>query len=309
MGKSTTAVVQAGSCVFDTERTLEKVRTYCRMAADAGALLAVFPEAFLGGYPKGIDFGARVGSRSQEGRDEFRRYYEAAIDVPGKECEVLSKIALQHHLRLGIGVVERDGGTLYCSFLFIGANGEFDGKHRKVMPTAMERLIWGCGDATTMPAVQTEFGVLGAAICWENYMPLFRTAMYAKGVTLWCAPTVDDRDSWQATMQHIALEGRCFVLSACQYLLRSDCPENYRPIQGDDPDTVLIKGGSVILSPSGEILAGPMRDQEGILTAELDLDDIPRGKFDLDVIGHYSRADLFSLNVDERPKQPVVFDK
>jgi nitrilase len=307
MSKVMVAVVQAGSFVFDTARTLDKVSSYCKKAADAGAKLAVFPEAFLGGYPKGIDFGARVGSRSQEGRDEFRRYYEAAIDVPGKECEALSKIARQHHLELGIGAVERDGGTLYCSFLFIGPNGEFEGKHRKVMPTAMERLIWGFGDATTMPTVRTDLGVLGAAICWENYMPLFRTAMYAKGVTLWCAPTVDDRDVWQATMQHIALEGRCFVLSACQYLLRSDCPHDYQPIQGDSPNTVLIKGGSIIVSPSGQILAGPLRDQEGILTAELDLDEIPRGKFDFDVIGHSGRADLFSLIVDERPKQAVAF--
>jgi nitrilase len=171
----------------------------------------------------------------------------------------------------------------------------------------MERLIWGFGDASTMPAVKTELGVLGAAICWENYMPLFRAAMYAKGVTVWCAPTVDDRDSWQPTMQHIALEGRCFVLSACQYLIRSDCPEGYQAIQGDSPETVLINGGSVIVSPSGRVLAGPLRDREGILTAELDLDDVPRGKFDLDVMGHYSRADLFSLSVDERPKQPVLF--
>jgi len=170
----------------------------------------------------------------------------------------------------------------------------------------MERLIWGFGDGSTMPAIGTEFGILGAAICWENYMPLFRTAMYAKGVSLWCAPTVDDRESWQPTMQHIALEGRCFVLSACQYLTRADCPDDYHPIQGDAPDTVLIRGGSVIVSPLGQVLAGPLRDGEGILTADLDLREIPRGKFDFDVVGHYARPDVFSLSVDERPKPAVL---
>lgn len=302
MDKTIVAVIQAGSVLFDTAGSLEKVGNYSKKAAEAGAKLAVFPEAFLGGYPKGSDFGARVGSRSREGRDEFRRYYEAAIEVPGRECTALAEIAAQHRLTIGVGAVEREAGTLYCSFLFIGANGEFQGKHRKVMPTAMERVIWGFGDASTMPAVPTEFGTLGCAICWENYMPLFRAAMYAKGVTLWCAPTVDDRESWQATMQHVALEGRCFVLSACQYLALEES-------QNERLDNVLIKGGSVIISPFGHVLAGPLRGQEGLLTAELDLNEIPRGKFDLDVVGHYARPDLFSLNVDDRPKRPVSFEK
>ncbi len=224
MNRVIVAVVQAGSCLFDTQRTLDKARNYCQQAAEAGAKLAVFPEAFLGGYPKGIDFGARVGSRSAEGRDDFHRYWEAAIDVTGKETVTVGKIAAAHRLNIVMGVIERESGTLYCTALFFGADGELKGKHRKLMPTAMERLIWGFGDGSTMPAIKTEFGTLGAAICWENNMPLFRTAMYAKGVTLWCAPTVDDRESWQVTMRHIAFEGRCFALSACQYLLRSDCP-------------------------------------------------------------------------------------
>jgi nitrilase len=299
------AVVQAGSCLFDTQRTLDRAATYVEQAAQAGAKLAVFPEAFLGGYPKGFDFGARVGSRSAAGRDDFRRYWEAAIDIPGKETAMLGKMAASHRLNVVIGVIERESGTLYCTALFFGTDGELKGKHRKVMPTAMERLIWGFGDGSTMPAVKTDFGTLGVAICWENYMPLFRTAMYAKGVTLWCAPTADDRESWQATMRHIALEGRCFVLGACQYLLLSDCPDTYHPMLAEATDTVLIKGGSVIVSPLGQVLAGPLRDREGVLTAELDLADIARGKFDFDVVGHYARPDLFSLSVDERPKKAV----
>jgi len=305
--KVTAAVIQAGSLVFDTARTIEKLRSYCQDAADAGAKLAVFPEAFLGGYPKGIDFGARVGSRSAEGRDDFRRYWDAAIEVPGKETAILGEIAATHRMRLVVGAIEKEGGTLYCTVLFFSPRGDLEGKHRKLMPTAMERLIWGFGDGSTMPAIHTEYGIVGAAICWENYMPLFRSAMYAKGVNLWCAPTVDDRETWQATMQHVALEGRCFVLSACQYLLRSDCPDNYHAIQGEAADTVLINGGSVIVSPLGRVIAGPLRGREGMLTAELDLDEIARGKFDFDAVGHYARPDVFTLSVDERAKVAVSY--
>jgi nitrilase len=305
MRKLKAAVVQAGSFLFDTRRTLEKAKSLCEEAAGQGAELAVFPEAFLGGYPKGADFGARVGSRSDEGRDDFRRYWESAIEVPGPETASLSEISEKHRLHLVMGVIERVAGTLYCSVLFFGPDGKLQGKHRKLMPTASERLIWGFGDGSTMPAIHTDFGTLGAVICWENYMPLLRTAMYAKGVTLWCAPTVDDRDSWQATMRHIALEGRCFVLSAAQYLLRQQCPDDYHPIQGNAPETVLISGGSMIVSPLGQVLAGPLRGGEGILVAELDLGEVARGKFDFDVVGHYARPDIFTLSFDERPKLPV----
>jgi len=301
------AVVQAGSYVWDTARTMEKLRSYCDQAADTGAKLAVFPEAFLGGYPKGLDFGARVGSRSAEGREDFRRYWDAAVEVPGCETRNIGEIAAKHRMRVVVGVIERAGVTLYCTALFFAPDGTLEGKHRKLMPTAMERLIWGFGDGSTMPAIRTEFGTIGAAICWENYMPLFRSAMYAKGVNLWCAPTVDDRETWQATMRHIALEGRCFVLCACQHLVRGDCPADYHPIQGEAPDTVLINGGSVIVSPLGQVLAGPLRGSEGILTAELDLGEIARGKYDFDVVGHYARPDVFRLVVDEGAKAAVEF--
>jgi nitrilase len=206
------AVVQAAPVVFDLPGTLAKVRALTADAASKGAQLVVFPEAFVSGYPKGLDFGARVGSRTLEGRRMFRRYFESAVEIPSAAVTELGAIARDHAVVLVIGVIERDGGTLYCTVLFFGPDGELSGKHRKLMPTAMERLVWGMGDGSTMPVFDTPLGRLGAVICWENYMPLLRMAMYAKGIELYCAPTVDDRDTWARSMQHIAFEGRCFVL-------------------------------------------------------------------------------------------------
>jgi nitrilase len=292
------AVVQVGSVLFDTPATMDKLRRFADEAAGQGARLAVFPEAFVGGYPKGIDFGARVGSRSPEGREWFRRYYESAISVPGPETQAIGEAAAEHGMHIVVGVIERDGGTLYCTALFFGSDGTLLAKHRKLMPTAMERLIWGMGDGSTLPVLETEIGRIGAVICWENYMPLLRTAMYAQGIELYCAPTVDDRDMWIASMRHIAVEGRCFVLSAVQYLTRADCPSDYQPLQGNEPDTVLIRGGSAIVGPLGEELAGPLYGREAVLVADLDLAEIPRAKFDFDAVGHYARPDVFELRVD-----------
>jgi nitrilase len=302
------AVVQDAPVAFDRERTLAKVRALTARAAGAGAQLVVFPEAFVAGYPKGLDFGARVGMRSPEGREVFRRYYASAVDVPGDDTAALGETARDHGVYLVIGVIERDGGTLYCTVLFFAPDGALLGKHRKVMPTAVERLIWGFGDGSTLPVLATPLGRIGAVICWENYMPLLRTAMYAQGVQLYCAPTVDDRETWLSTMRHIALEGRCFVLSACQFARRADYPDAYDAIQGDDPATVLIRGGSCIVSPLGEVLAGPCFGDAAILAADLDLGTIARGKYDLDVVGHYARPDIFQLTVNTRPAAPVRFE-
>ena len=299
------AVVQAGSVPFDRDASLEKAADWTAEAARTGAQLVVFPEAFVSGYPKGSTFGAVVGSRSVEGRDWYRRYYESAVDVPGPAVDLLGQIARQHGVHLVIGVVEREGGTLYCTVLFLGPDGSYLGKHRKVMPTAMERLIWGFGDGSTLAVVPTELGRIGAAICWENYMPQLRLAMYGQGVELYCAPTVDDRETWLSTMRHIAFEGRCFVLSASQFARRSDYPADY-PVDVP-PDDVLISGGSCIIDPLGRVLAGPGRGGEMVISAELDLDQIVRGKFDLDITGHYARPDVFRLSVNTNPQVPVAF--
>src|SRR5947209_6520753 len=279
------AVVQAAPIVFDARRTLDKLAQLAADAARRGARLVVFPEAFVSAYPKGLDFGARLGMRSPEGREEFRVYYDSAIAVPGPATEAIGAAASDHRLFLVVGVIERDGGTLYCTALFFGPDGRLLGKHRKLMPTALERLVWGQGDGSTLTVLDTEIGKVGAVICWENYMPLLRMAMYAKGVELYCAPTVDDRDTWLPTMRHVALEGRCFVLSACQYLTRADCPAHYACIHGDDPRTVLIRGGSCIVAPLGQVLTGPNFDGERILTADLDPAELTRARYDFDVAG------------------------
>ena len=304
----TAAVVQSSPVVFEPKATLAKV---CDLTADAArkdAKLVVFPEAFVSAYPKGLDFGARVGSRTPKGRDDFRRYFESAIDVPGPATEQLSRTAKESGIHLVVGVVERDMGTLYCTIVFFAPDGTLLGKHRKLMPTAMERLIWGFGDGSTLPVFDTPLGKLGAVICWENYMPLLRMAMYAKGIELYCAPTADDRDTWIPTMQHVALEGRCFVLTACQHLRRGDCPADYAAVQGDDPTTVIMRGGSAIISPLGQVLAGPVFNEDVVLTAEIDRGEIVRGKYDFDVVGHYARPDVFRLHVNEKPAPPVVAD-
>ncbi len=300
------AVVQAASVAFDRERTLDKVHALATEAAGKGARLVLFPEAFVSAYPRGLDFGAVVGSRTEDGRRDFQRYWESSVDVPGPAVDALARTARANSIYLIIGVIERERGTLYCTVLFFAPDGAYLGKHRKLMPTASERLVWGFGDGSTMPVYDTPLGKLGAVICWENYLPLMRASMYAKGIELYCAPTADSRDSWVASMRHIACEGRCFVLSCNQFNRRRDFPADYRTLFGDDPDTILTRGGSCIVDPFGNFLAGPNFDGEAILTAEIDRAQIIRGKFDLDVVGHYARPDVFQLHVDERPKVPVT---
>lgn len=302
------AVVQDAPVAFDLKRTLEKVHALVTDARKTGAQLVVLPEAFVSAYPKGLDFGAKVGTRSDEGREMFRRYYDSSIEVPGPGASRLAEIAKQAGTELVVGVIERDSGTLYCSVLIYDRDGTLLGKHRKLVPTAAERVVWGSGDGSTLPVVNTPSGQVGAVICWENYMPLLRTAMYGKGIQLYCAPTVDDRDVWQHTMRHIAVEGRCFVLACCQYATRGDYPTDYPSPYGEDPETVLIRGGSCIIDPFGNVLAGPVYGERAILTANVDLDQITRGKYDLDVVGHYARPDVFTLTVDERAKAAVEFD-
>lgn len=301
------AVIQAGSVYGNLEATLERLERLAREAAAEGAELAVFPEAFLGGYPKGLTFGSPVGRRSEAGRDEYLRYASTAVSLDGPELAQISELAHELGLFLVIGVIELDRGTLYCTAVMIDPSRGLVGHHRKLMPTAAERLIWGFGDGSTIGAVDSPVGRVGSVICWENYLPLLRQAMYAQQVDLYCAPTVDDREAWQHTMHHIALEGRTFVLAACQYAHRDDYPADYELALDPHPDGSLIRGGSVIVDPLGAVLAGPVYGREAVLVAEVDLAQRTRGHLDLDVVGHYARPDIFSLQVDDQAKLPVRF--
>jgi nitrilase len=300
------AVVQAAAVPFDTEACVDKAVCLIGEAAATGAKVILFPEAFIPGYPKGLNYGLVVGARDAAGREEFRLYFDAAIEVPGPQTQRLGEAAAAHGSYVVIGVIERELGTCYCTVLFFAPDGRLLGKHRKLMPTALERMIWGFGDGSTLTVVESPYGRIGSVICWENYMPMLRMAMYSKNVALYCAPTADDRDTWLSSMQHIALEGRCFVLTACQFIRKKDFPDTVRVSLGDSPDAVLMRGGSAIINPLGKILAGPHFQGETILTAALDLNDIGRGKFDFDVAGHYSRPDVFQLIVNVAPMRAVV---
>lgn len=301
------AVVQAASSPHDPQASADKAAGLIREAAAAGARLIVFPEAFLGGYPKGASFGTPVGMRKPEGRADYQRYYQGAVDLDGPEVAAVVEAVAETEAFVVMGVIERDGGTLYCTALFFDGARGLIAKHRKLMPTGAERLIWGFGDGSTLPVIETSLGRIGAVICWENYMPMLRMAMYDQGISIYCAPTADDRDGWAATMQHVALEGRCFVLSACQHIRRGAYAADYDCALGDDPDTVLMRGGSMIVAPLGEVLAGPDYSGETILYADIDLSAVTRGKYDFDVAGHYSRPDVFQLSVNAAPQTPVAW--
>jgi nitrilase len=304
------AVVQAAPILFDREATVEKASHLIAEAGSQGSRLILFPEAFIPAYPRGLSFGIVVGSRSPAGRRTWERYWANAVEVPGEATQALGNAALQANAYLAVGVIERDTqfsrGTLYCTLLYFGPDGRLLGKHRKLKPTAGERLIWGEGDGSTLTAIATELGKIGGLICWENYMPLARMAMYGKGVEIYLAPTADPRDSWQATLRHIACEGRCFVLGCNQFVTKDMYPADLEGVEelAGQPE-ILCRGGSAIISPLGEVLAGPLFDREGILLADLDPGLIARSKLDFDVVGHYARPDVFQLRVDERPKFPV----
>jgi nitrilase len=296
------AVVQDASVFLDRDASIEKTIALAREAAGKGAKLVLFPEAFISGYPRGLSFGAVVGSRNVEGRKLFRRYAESAIALAGPDGARLGAAARELGIHLAVGVVERDpvsAGTLYCSLALWGPDSILQSLHRKLKPTASERLIWGEGDGSGLRTIPTEMGRVGGLICWENYMPLARTTLYEQGVDLYLAPTADGRESWQATIRHIALEGRCFVLACNQYVTKADYPddlgnESMREIAAlSDP---LSRGGSAIIGPLGDYLAGPLWDEAGILYATIDLGAITEARFDFDVVGHYSRPDVFQLS-------------
>lgn len=296
--------VQAGADFFNLEGCLMKAEGFIKQAAKEGVKLLVFPETFIPGYPSGLGFGTVVGSRTEFGRDQYKRYWQNSVMVPSEHTDRLGEMAKEADLFLVMGVTERDetNKTMYCTLLYFSPSGDLLGKHRKIKPTAGERIVWGEGDGKTLVSYDTPLGKLGGLICWENYMPLARMAMYQKGVEIYVAPTADSRDSWQSTLEHIACEGRCFVIGCNQYFTKDDYPEDLRKTIPEDRDHTLSRGGSVIIDPLGKVLAGPLYDEEGLLTTEIDLEDVIRAKMDFDVSGHYTRNDIFRFMVEDQPE-------
>ncbi|QQK75684.1 carbon-nitrogen hydrolase family protein [Salicibibacter cibarius] len=312
--QSKVAVVQAGSEVMDKEKGVKKTIHLIEEAAREDAKIIVFPEAFIPAYPRGMSFGTVVGSRSNEGRKDFFQYWNNSITVPGTETDEIGKAARKAKAYIIIGVIEKDNessqGTLYCTALFFGPDGELLGKHRKLKPTGSERLIWGEGDGSTLPVFDTPYGRIGSLICWENYMPLARTAMYDKGVQILIAPTADAREAWLASMQHIAVEGRCFVLSCNQYSTKDMYPEEISSREEfKELPHELTRGGSCIVDPLGEFVVKPVMGEEKILYADINLNKIAEGQFDFDVVGHYARPDVFQLIVNEEKQENTIWKK
>lgn len=299
------AVVQDSSVAFDPAATTEKI---CRLIAEVASQqseLVVFPEAFLGTYPKGLTFDAPIGRRLPEGREEYLRYFDGAVEIDGPELKSVCVAASENNVFVVLGIIERGGSTLYCTVVFIDPKNGLIGKRRKLMPTGSERLVWGFGDGSTLDVMDTDIGKIGAVICWENYMPALRMSQYAQGIEIYCAPTADDRVTWLATMQHIAMEGRCFVLSAGQCITRGEYGKDWRGIIGEKDEDPVMRGASVIVGPLGEVIAGPVYDEKTILFAELDRETLVKSKLDFDAVGHYARPDVFSLFVDREEKQAV----
>lgn len=323
-------VAQTASKQFDFAATLAEFRARCEEARAQGVELLVFPEAFFGGYPKFSSFGASIGVRASAGRRDFASYYAGSIAVPSAESDAIAAVAKELQLAVITGFIEREGTTVYCSLLHVDPERGVVGVHRKVLPTAAERLIWGNGDGSKANLTAHRLQVrgvneavdepkrevtVGGGICWENMMPLLRYQYYQQGVQVYVAPTVDARPNWLHSMVHIAMESRCFVLSANQFATVGDFPEwhqstmratleqpgssEFKPADWT-PETEIIGGGSCIISPLGEVLAGPLRGTAGVISAEIDLDEIVGGRFDLDSTGHYSRSDIFKLQVDGR---------
>jgi nitrilase len=301
--KTKVCLIQDSPVFFDKTKTLEKVEALTKKYAKEGCELIVFPESFVPGYPRGFNFGATIGSRTPEGRALYNEYHQHSFDTESDDLKKMEQLAKSQNVYLVLGVTEKDStsGSLYCSMLYISPTDGLLGVHRKIKPTGTERIIWAEAAGESLTTYQTKIGKLGGLICWENYMPLARMAMYSKGVEIYIAPTADARKEWTATMVHIALEGRCFVLGCNQYFTKSMVPEKYQKLVVDEPET-MCAGGSVIVSPLGKIIAGPLFNSSGALIAELDLDEIKESKLDFDVIGHYARNDIFQLNVLNQPE-------
>jgi nitrilase len=286
------ACAQVEPVPFDRAATLDKIASVAAEAAGQGAQLVLFPETFIPVYPSSRWVRELVGGG--KGKPIFARLARESVEIPGPDSDRLGAIAREHGIDLAVGVNERAGGTLYNSLLVYTRAGELGLHHRKLVPTNHERLVWGQGDGTGLAAIQTGVGRVGGLICWENHMPLARAALYESGVEVYLAPTADDTEKWLESIRHIARESRAFVLSCCVFQRASSYPDD---VPLGDGDELMGRGGSAIVGPDGEYLAGPLWDEEGILYAELDPQRLYEERQRFDAVGHYSRPDVLRLKV------------
>ncbi len=297
------ALVQAGPVMFDMEASTNKAIDFIKEAGKNGAELIVFPELFIPGYPYGLTFGFTVGSRNEDGRKDWKVYCDNSMVVPGPETEKLGRAAKEAKAYLSIGVSERDAvsGTLYNSNLFFSPEGELVSVHRKLKPTGQERVVWGDADKGYFPVIDTPWGVMGNLICWESYMPLARVALYEKGVSLYISPNTNDNPEWQATIQHIAIEGRCYFINSDLYFTKAAYPKDFHfPEEVDRLPDIVCRGGSCIIDPYGHYVTEPVWDREAIIYADLDMDKVSASRMEFDACGHYSRPDVLKLQIDDK---------
>lgn len=308
--KHKVGVVQATPALFDINQTIDIVCEWITKGVEAGCELLLFPESFIPCYPRGLSFDAVFGKRTDHGREVWLDYWENSLVLSSAQTTIISDAVKKAGIMVALGITEKEpiGGSLHCCLVYFGKDGNVLGKHRKLKPTGLERYIWGESDGSTLTTLDTDMGKIGGLICWENYMPLARMAMYQKGVEIYLAPTADGRESWQGTMRHIALEGRCYVLAANQFVRKADYPERYQAELSNEPE-IMSGGGSVIISPMGEVLAGPLWNEEGLLTAEIDFAVLAKSKLDFDCVGHYARPDVFNFSVNNQPESIKVGQK
>ena len=306
------AIIQECPVFLDRKKTIEKAITLIEQATSKNAELVIFPEAFISGYPAWI-WRLRPGGDWGVSEKLHSRLLDSAVDIDAGDLKPLCDAAKNNKITIVCGLNERDGklskATLYNTVVIIGKEGDILNRHRKLMPTNPERMVWGFGDGSGLKVVDTSAGRIGTLLCWENYMPLARYTLYSQGVEIYIAPTYDSGDGWLGTMQHIAREGRCWVICSGFALTNSDIPADFpdREIMYPATEEWVNPGVSVVVAPGGEIIAGPMRKEKGILFAEVDSKRAGISKRDLDVTGHYSRPDIFTLSVDTTTQSTIKF--
>lgn len=296
------AVVQAAPVMFDKTACIGKALKLINECTANGAELIVFPELFIPGYPYGMTFGFRVGSRNADGRKDWKAYYDNSILANGPEMQQLIEKAKEQGIYLSIGYSERDAvtGTLYNSNMMIAPDGTAM-NHRKLKPTGSERVVWGDADRDYFPVMETPWGPMGNLICWESYMPLARVALYQKGISLYISPNTNDNPEWQDTIRHIAIEGHCYFINCDMFFTRADYPKTASA--GEEiaklPE-IACRGGSCVVDPFGHVVSDTIWDHEGIIYAELDMQKVPASKMEHDVCGHYARPDVLKLQVEDK---------